>query len=277
MQFDNEDDFVDYLADKCEKCDKAVKKVRSAIRALRTQRNRALETQLTNSESVATELVQATLQLIKKAPKQPALANITENDEFMEMKASFKKTVRQLNVCMQDIQQQSLAVSYESTVAGEEIHTQDAVDIEDPVETEALELEVVYQSDQVDVDAQIEAENREEVISLAKDTVVLKDLMGEAVDMIKEQGEQLDEVDRNVETAANTAESATEELKSARKHQKATQKIKMIIGAVCGCLVLTAIAICVWQFGFPDSTGAANSRLPNAYYYNFNQTAVLVS
>lgn len=261
MEFRSEDDFIEHLAEEVEKSDKAVKKLRNCIRALKAQRNRALEEQLSRSEAQATEQVQETLQLIKEGPhSNSALSRVTSNDEFVGLKAAFKKTVRALNVCMQDIQQQSLTVSYEGTAAGAEIHTQDARHDEDEhahgPATDNMELELVFNSEEVDVDREIEAENRQDAMKLAQDTVVLRDMMGETTTMIKDQGEQLKVVDQTVESAAEITESAVEELTQARKHQKATQKIKVIIASVCGCIVLTAIIIIIIRYATPAGSTA---------------------
>ena len=253
MDFASEDDFIDHLSDEVEKSDKAVKKIRNCLRALRAQSNRALEEQLKKAETKATALVQDTLALIKSAPKKPGLARIEENDEFLEIKASFKKVVRTLNVCLQDIQQLSVQVSYDNAGSAENIETQDAGYNEGPVDSGDLELEMVFNSEQIDIDKEIEAENRQDAMQLAQDTVVLRDMMQDTVTLIEEQGEQLQEVDETVETAAETTEQAVKELEAARGHQKATQKIKIIIGSVCACLVLTGIIIIAVHFGSDSS------------------------
>ena len=247
MEYESEDDFIDFLADECEKADKAVKKVRNCLRAIKAQRTRAVEEQLNTSEIKATDLVQDTLALIKGATKRPALQNIAENEEFLEIKAGFKKTVRALNMCMQDIQALSTQMSYDTSAGGADDVQEEA----GPVDSGDLELEMVFNSEQVDVDKEIEMENQQDAMKLAQDTLVLRDMMKDTVDMIEEQGEQLNEVDEVVETAAETTESAVKELEAARGHQKATQKLKIIIGSICGCLVLTAIIILSVMFGSP--------------------------
>ena len=254
MEYSSEEDFVDFLADEVEKADKAVKKVRNALRALRAQTNRALEEQLETAEARGTEQVQETLAIIKSASSKPGLSRIGENEEFLELKATFKKVVRSLNVCLQDIQQRSVHVSYDTDAGGEHIDTVDA----GAVASGDLELEMVFNSEQVDVDAEIAAENRQDAMQLAQDTVVLRDMMKDTVELIEEQGEQLKEVDETVEDAAETTEQAVKELEAARGHQKATQKLKIIIGSICGCLVLTAIIVLCVLF-VPSSPAALPS------------------
>ena len=260
MDFESEEDFIDYLADQCEQCDRAVKKLRNALRALKATRNRTLVDQLYEAEENANELVQGTLAMIKKAPSNAALSNINDNEEYQEYKAAFKKTVRGLNICTQDIQQGNFDVVYESGSSAQ-IQTQDAPEDEEdrPVDPDNLQLDMVINS-QIDVEKEIEAENRDDAMKLAQDTVVLRDMMADTVEMIEEQGEQLNEVDQTMEVAAETTESAVKELTAAREHQKSVQKIKVIIGAVCGCLVLTTIILLSLHFtGNLDNSNSGSS------------------
>jgi hypothetical protein len=54
-------------------------------------------------------------------------------------------------------------------------------------------------------------------------------------------GQQLQQIDEAMETAAEAAEGAAEELTKAREHQKSTQKLKIILGSICGCIALAII------------------------------------
>lgn len=255
--FTSVDEFIDWLADETERCDKAVKKVRGSIRALKAQRNRALEEQLSSTEEKATSLVQDTLAVIKDVHNNSNLSRINENEEYLQVKASFKKVVRTLNLCMQDIQQLEVNIPYDGSVINNTPQQED--NEAQPIGGDDLHIQMVFDSEETDVDTQIDQENREDAMKLAQDTVVLRDLMQDTVDLIEEQGEQLKEVDEMVETAAETTEQAVKELEAARGHQKATQKIKIIIFSVIGCCVLVAIILLVLQFGTDTFSGPTDS------------------
>lgn len=110
-----------------------------------------------------------------------------------------------------------------------------------------------------DVDALLEAENREDALRLARDTAILRETMADAVDLIEEGGEQLLEVDNTMESATRDAESAAVELTKAREHQKATQKLKIIIGSICACIILCVIVIpLVMKFGTAPGSNPLN-------------------
>ena len=245
MSSATEDDFIELLTAEVDKSDKAVQKIRKCLRALKSSSTRSLEQDLQIAETRGTDLVQATRTMIMKAPARSGLHDIEQNEEFQELKASFKKVVSSLNTCTQDIQKRGRAVSYTNDAAGKRIETQDAGDDDDDddavVDSGDLELEMVFNSEQMDVDKEIDAENRQDAMRLAQDTVVLKTMMKDTVELIDEQGQQLSDIDQTVETAAETVESATKELEQAREHQKCAQKLKVIVGSVVACVVISII------------------------------------
>jgi len=70
------------------------------------------------------------------------------------------------------------------------------------------------------------------------------------------------DTDAVMEDAAQNTEAAVEELTKAREHQKASMKCKIIVAAVCGCIVVIAIIVIVIKFYAEAGTMTAQSAQP---------------
>lgn len=115
-------------------------------------------------------------------------------------------------------------------------------------------LTMLMESD--DVDAIMAQENQEDARRLAQDTAAIRETMVDIHGLIEEGGEDLMNIDQEVEGAAEAAESATQELTKAREHQKSNIKLKLAIGICCGVTLLIGLFILLWRLGVFDKKSA---------------------
>jgi t-SNARE complex subunit (syntaxin) len=103
--------------------------------------------------------------------------------------------------------------------------------------------QTMLQIDASDVDLEILREREEALRKLESDIMDVNQIFKDLGMLVYEQGDMVDSIEANVETAATSVEQGTEQLRQARKHQSSARKKKCIIITII--LVILAILIIV--------------------------------
>eukprot|EP00750_Incisomonas_marina_P030275 INCI7444.2.p1 GENE.INCI7444.2~~INCI7444.2.p1 ORF type:complete len:288 (-),score=61.77 INCI7444.2:607-1470(-) len=249
MDAEGEDDADIVIQEGTEKVEKCTRRMHSKIALLETRDSPTLRKQINEEHRKGNDIIAEVKVEIRTAKKT---ARVVEAErEFRNACAQFRQAYAQFQ-------------NPGSSAGAAQIHddggsggNSDSMSRQHPSGSSEQSLTLLMETE--DVDALLEAENREDALRLARDTAILRETMADAVDLIEEGGEQLLEVDGTMESATQDAESAAVELTKAREHQKATQKLKVIIASICACIILCVIVIpLVMRFGTAPGSNPLN-------------------
>lgn len=102
--------------------------------------------------------------------------------------------------------------------------------------------QVTLQVDATDVDYEIMRERDEALRQLESDITDVNQIFKDLGMLVHEQGDVIDSIEANVETAAASVEEGSEQLRQARRHQSSSRKKKCILITII-LVILAVIAI----------------------------------
>merc|ERR1712037_163832 len=105
---------------------------------------------------------------------------------------------------------------------------------------DGMELELVFRGDAVD--QEIDAENREAAMYIAREATAIKETMHDMKELLGEQNEKLVAVDKEIDETAVVVEKADQHIAEAAKHQQGKKKIIIITIVVVVAILLVGTA-----------------------------------
>jgi len=91
-------------------------------------------------------------------------------------------------------------------------------------------------------------ERENAIVQLEADIADVNMIFKDLASMVHDQGEIIDSIENNIETAVVDIQGGNEQLRQAREHQQAARKKKMIIAIVCLVFVLVLVLIIVFSY-----------------------------
>mmetsp|Transcript_37847 Transcript_37847/g.55737 ORF Transcript_37847/g.55737 Transcript_37847/m.55737 type:complete len:366 (-) Transcript_37847:80-1177(-) len=243
----DDDDTVIILQEATETIQRQTRTIYSKISLLQERPSASVDGQIKNAYRKGQDTISETKADIRGCERTPRVR---------ECEAEFQRAVSKLKKVYEQYQ-----TSGASQISQSDDHGGHATTYATGIHGDSQQsLQLVMDTE--DVDELLERETREDALRLARDTAILRDTMMDARDLIEEGGEQLMDTDAVMEDAAQNTEAAVEELTKAREHQKASMKCKIIVAAVCGCIVVIAIIVIVIKFYAEAGTMTAQSAQP---------------
>lgn len=104
---------------------------------------------------------------------------------------------------------------------------------------------LMVQVDVTDLDLELMREREEELRKLESDIMDINEIFTDLGLMIREQGEVIDTIESNVETAAANVEEGTNQLHKAHEHRMSARKKKCIIIVIVSVVIVIIIIIII--------------------------------
>lgn len=103
------------------------------------------------------------------------------------------------------------------------------------------------QMQEEDVDVQALVERERAIRQLESDIVDVNTIFKELATMVHEQGEMIDSIEANVETAQMRVEEGTNQLSTAASYQTKIRRRKCFIAIIAAVVAIIIIGIIIWQ------------------------------
>jgi len=252
------DQFREQVVQQMDQVKSSVEKLEANMRFF-TEDNTQLRNTIEAISRAAGEQSRKVTSLFKGAKQNPAGHGIygegAESEDFTDLSREFFQTMNSLSEVQRSFQQivnpnQAPTISGpggEYSPPSQHMDMGGGAGYEPPSQPmginashDGMSLELVYRGDSVD--QEIEQENREAAMYIAREATAIKDAMHDMQDILGEQSEKLNHVDQEVEEVVHVVKKADEHLQEAQKHQAAKKKIIIITIIVVVVIVLLGTA-----------------------------------
>lgn len=120
-----------------------------------------------------------------------------------------------------------------------------------------MSLQQYIRFEEIDIDKIQSEEDLEEVKKIARDSIIIKEISNDLNTLIGDQGEQLTQIEDEIETAIEHTQQANDQLEKARRAFFRSKLCKFtIIGIVVGAILGLLIGIILAETAHTDLLGS---------------------